>query len=57
MNITEMIRKNKLFFALLIIFLFLIFSKSTCNGKTGYGLCYTHDGEVIHLSPLNMILS
>ena len=57
MNITEMIRKNKLVFALLLLFLFLIFSKSTCNGKTGYGLCYTQDGEVIHLSPLNMILS
>ena len=52
-----MIRKNKLVFALLIVFLSLMFSKSTCNGKTGYGLCYTQGGEVIHLSPLNMILS
>ncbi len=57
MGITEMIRKNKLVFALLVLFLFLIFSKSTCNGKTGYGLCYTQDGKVIHTSPLNMFLS
>jgi hypothetical protein len=57
MSIIETIRKNKLVFALLLVFLFLLFSKSTCNGKTGYGLCYTQDGKVIHFSPLNMILS
>lgn len=58
MNITEMIRKNKLFFTfLLLVLLFVMFSTSTCNGKTGYGPCYTQDGKVIHLSPINMILS
>ncbi len=57
MNIIEMIRKNKLIFALLLVFLLLMFSKNTCNGKTGYGPCYTQDGKVIHISPLNMILS
>jgi len=57
MDIIKTILKNKLILALLLVFLFLLFSKSTCNGKTGYGLCYTQDGEVIHLSPLNMIFN
>ena len=57
MNIIETILKNKLIFFIIVILLFFTFSKSTCNGKTGYGMCYTQGDEVIHLSPLNLFLS
>jgi len=45
------------YITLLIIALLLLFtfSKSTCNGITGYGICSTNNGKVTHYSPLNYI--
>lgn len=61
MNITEMIRKNKLIsgvvIGLILLILLSVFQISTCNGVTGYGSCHTENGKVIHSSPLNSLLN
>ena len=56
MYIVDLIKRNKIaLFLLFLIFCFVFgfWGRSTCNGVTGYGLCYTKDNKTIHLSPLN----
>lgn len=53
----DIVKKNKIAsLIILIVLLGLFVAPSECSGVRGWGLCYTMNGKVVHLSPLNFIL-